>query len=108
GKSVANMTILGLTRSPTTRISGRILYEGRDLAQLRTEELQAVRGNEIAMIFQDPLTSLHPFHKVGDQLVEAVRTHHEVSKQAARDRATEMLTLVGIPEPRKRLDAYPH
>jgi peptide/nickel transport system ATP-binding protein len=60
------------------------------------------------MIFQDPLSSLHPFHRIGDQLVEAVRTHHEVSKQAARERAIEMLSLVGIPDPRGRLDAYPH
>src|SRR5204863_9681920 len=70
GKSVANMTILGLTRSPRSTISGRILFDGVDLTQLGVEDMRSVRGREIAMIFQDPLTSLHPFYKVGKQLVE--------------------------------------
>jgi oligopeptide/dipeptide ABC transporter ATP-binding protein len=108
GKSVANLTILGLTRSPITTISGRIMFEGRDLAQLRDEELRSVRGREIAMIFQDPLTSLHPFYKVGTQLVEAIHAHQDVPKQAARERAIELLGLVGIPDPRGRIDNYPH
>jgi oligopeptide/dipeptide ABC transporter ATP-binding protein len=108
GKSVANLTILGLTRAPNTRVSGRIMFEGRDLAQLPAEELQSVRGDEIAMIFQDPLTSLHPFHKVGDQLLEAILTHQDVSKQAARQRAVELMGLVGIPDPERRLEEYPH
>jgi oligopeptide/dipeptide ABC transporter ATP-binding protein len=108
GKSVANMTILGLTQSPITSISGRIMLEGRDLLEASPEELQAIRGQEIAMIFQDPLTSLHPFYKVGKQLVEAVRVHKDVSKQAARDRSIELLGLVGIPDPESRMGAYPH
>jgi oligopeptide/dipeptide ABC transporter ATP-binding protein len=108
GKSVANMTILGLTRAPNARISGRVLFEGRDLTELDADELRGVRGNEIAMIFQDPLTSLHPFHKVGDQLLEAILTHQDVSKQAARRRAVELLGLVGIPDPERRMDEYPH
>jgi oligopeptide/dipeptide ABC transporter ATP-binding protein len=108
GKSVANMTILGLTRSPVTRISGRILFGGEDLAQASSDELQTVRGNDIAMIFQDPLTSLHPFYKVGRQLVEAILTHQEVSKDAARKRAVELLGLVGIPDAERRIDEYPH
>jgi len=108
GKSVSSQTILGLTRAPNARFSGEVVFEGRDLLSMSEQEMRAIRGEEIAMIFQDPLSSLHPFHRVGDQLVEAVRTHHDVSKQAARDRAAEMLTLVGIPEPRRRLDAYPH
>jgi oligopeptide/dipeptide ABC transporter ATP-binding protein len=108
GKSVANLTILGLTRAPNARISGSILFEGRDLNQLGAEELRSVRGNQIAMIFQDPLTSLHPFHKVGKQLVEAILTHQEVSKPAARRRALELLGLVGIPDPERRMDEYPH
>jgi oligopeptide/dipeptide ABC transporter ATP-binding protein len=108
GKSVANMTILGLTRAPYARISGRIMFDGRDLNQLDSDELRSVRGNEIAMIFQDPLTSLHPFHKVGDQLLEAILTHQDVSKQAARRRAVELLGLVGIPDPERRMDEYPH
>jgi oligopeptide/dipeptide ABC transporter ATP-binding protein len=108
GKSVANMTILGLTRAPNAQISGRVLFEGKDLNQLDAEQLRRVRGNEIAMIFQDPLTSLHPFHKVGDQLLEAIFTHQDVSKQAARGRAVELLGLVGIPDPERRMDEYPH
>jgi oligopeptide/dipeptide ABC transporter ATP-binding protein len=108
GKSVANLTILGLTRAPNARISGRIMFEGRDLATLPAEELQSVRGNDIAMIFQDPLTSLHPFYKVGRQLVEAIRTHQDLSKAAARARAVELLGLVGIPDPKQRVEEYPH
>jgi oligopeptide/dipeptide ABC transporter ATP-binding protein len=108
GKSVTNMTILGLTRSPITSISGRILFEGKDLSQLHAEELRAVRGNDIAMIFQDPLTSLHPFYKIGRQLVEAILTHQELSHGAARERAVELLGLVGIPDPQRRVDDYPH
>ena len=108
GKSVANMTILGLTRSPNTEIEGRILLEGEDLIQASPDEMQAVRGQDIAMIFQDPLTSLHPFYKIGKQLVEAVQAHQDVSKKEARDRAAELLGLVGIPDARNRLDDYPH
>jgi oligopeptide/dipeptide ABC transporter ATP-binding protein len=108
GKSVANMTILGLTRSPNTTISGRILFDGIDLAEMPIEELRRVRGNQIAMIFQDPLTSLHPLHKVSSQLVEAVRTHHDVSTREARRRAIELLGLVGIPDAKRRVDDYPH
>ena len=108
GKSVANLTILGLTRAPNTRVSGRIMFEGRDLAQLPAEDLRKVRGNEIAMIFQDPLTSLHPFYKVGKQLVEAVMAHQDSSKAAARKRAVELFGLVGIPDAERRIDEYPH
>ncbi len=108
GKSVSMLTLLGLTRSRTTDVAGRAELEGQDLLSMSDEELRRVRGNDIAMIFQDPLSSLHPFYKIGSQLAEAVRAHHKVSKAAARDRATEMLTLVGIPDPRARLDAYPH
>jgi peptide/nickel transport system ATP-binding protein len=108
GKSVANMTILGLTRSPATSISGQILLEGKDLNEASAEEMQAVRGEEIAMIFQDPLTSLHPFYKIGKQLTEAIHAHRDMSKKDARDRAAELLGLVGIPAPEKRLDDYPH
>jgi oligopeptide/dipeptide ABC transporter ATP-binding protein len=108
GKSVANMTILGLTQSPITSISGRIMLEGRDLLEASPEELQAIRGEEIAMIFQDPLTSLHPFYKIGKQLVEAIQVHKDVSKQAARERAIELLGLVGIPDAEQRMGDYPH
>jgi peptide/nickel transport system ATP-binding protein len=108
GKSVSSLTLLGLTRSRTTDVEGRALFDGEDLVTMSEHDMRRIRGNDIAMIFQDPLSSLHPFFKIGGQLVEAVRTHHDVSKAAARDRAVEMLTLVGIPDPRARLNAYPH
>jgi peptide/nickel transport system ATP-binding protein len=108
GKSVSNLTVLGLTRAGNATFSGEVMFDGRDLLSMTEDELRKVRGEEIAMIFQDPLSSLHPFYRVGDQLVEAVRAHHKVSKAAAREQAVEMLQLVGIPEPRSRVDAYPH
>jgi peptide/nickel transport system ATP-binding protein len=108
GKSVSSQTILGLTRARNARFSGQVLFEGRDLLAMSEDELREVRGEGIAMIFQDPLSSLHPFHRIGDQLIEAVRTHHDVSKQAAKTRAIEMLTLVGIPDAKRRIDSYPH
>jgi peptide/nickel transport system ATP-binding protein len=108
GKSVSSLTTMGLTRSRSTRISGRILFEGRDLLQASNEELRQIRGNEIAMIFQDPLSSLHPFYKVGSQLSEAMRIHRSLSRAAARDRTIELLELVGIPSPQRRVDQYPH
>ncbi|MFI5037135.1 MAG: ABC transporter ATP-binding protein [Solirubrobacterales bacterium] len=108
GKTVASLTTLGLTRSQGAQISGRIMFEGRDLVALSDGELRAVRGNEIAMIFQDPLSSLHPFYKVGYQLIEAVRAHRDVTKAQARARAVELLGLVGIPDPSRRVDDYPH
>jgi peptide/nickel transport system ATP-binding protein len=108
GKSVSNLTVMGLTRARNARISGQILFQGRDLLTASEEEMRQVRGNEIAMIFQDPLSSLHPFYRVGDQLVEAILAHRDVTKAQALDRAVEMLGLVGIPDPRRRADAYPH
>jgi peptide/nickel transport system ATP-binding protein len=108
GKSVANLTILGLTRGPGTTISGQIMFDGNDLAEASGEDLRRVRGNEIAMIFQDPLTSLHPFYKVGDQMAEAIQVHRKASDADARKRALELLQLVGIPEPERRLGQYPH
>src|SRR5208282_5377839 len=78
------------------------------LLAISDEELRAIRGNEIAMVFQDPLSSLHPFYKVGSQLIEAVRAHQRVSKRRARERAVELLGLVGIPDPSRRADEYPH
>jgi peptide/nickel transport system ATP-binding protein len=108
GKTVSSLTTLGLTRGQGARISGRIIFDGKDLVALSEADLRAIRGNEIAMIFQDPLSSLHPFYKVGAQLVEAVRVHQDVSKQAAKARAIELLGLVGIPDPSRRFDEYPH
>jgi peptide/nickel transport system ATP-binding protein len=108
GKTVASTTVLGLTRFQGAQVSGRILFVGRDLVTMEEEQLRGIRGNEIAMIFQDPLSSLHPLYKVGKQLTEAIRVHRDVSKQQARARAIELLGLVGIPDPANRVDQYPH
>jgi peptide/nickel transport system ATP-binding protein len=108
GKSVSSLTVMGLTRSRNARISGSIRFDGKDLLTASDADMRRIRGDDIAMIFQDPLSSLHPFYKVGAQIVEAVRTHRDVSKAQAWDRAVEMLGLVGIPEPRKRAESYPH
>jgi peptide/nickel transport system ATP-binding protein len=105
---VTSLTVMGLTRGPSTKISGTAMFEGQDLIAASDAQLRAVRGNEVAMIFQDPLSSLHPFYKVGTQLVEAIQTHQNISRGAAWDRAGELLELVGIPEARKRLQHYPH
>ena len=108
GKTVSSLTTMGLTRGRSSRVSGRIMFEGQDLLSLSTDALRQIRGNEIAMIFQDPLSSLHPFYKVGYQLNEAIRAHRDVSKAAARDRAIDLFELVGIPDPHRRVDQYPH
>ena len=107
GKSVTALTVMRL-HAASTRISGSMVFEGRDLLALSEDEMRAVRGNDIAMIFQDPMTALNPVFTVGSQIVEAIRTHQNVSKQAARERAVELLALVGVPEPRRRADQYPH
>jgi peptide/nickel transport system ATP-binding protein len=109
GKSVSSLTVMGLSRfSKNAEISGSVTFDGKDLLLASDEDMRRLRGNEVSMIFQDPLSSLHPFYKVGDQLVEAMKAHRDVSKAQALDRAIEMLGLVGIPEPRRRIDAYPH
>jgi peptide/nickel transport system ATP-binding protein len=106
GKSVTNMAIMGLARGG--RVSGEVLFEGRDLLKLHTNELRDIRGKKIAMIFQDPLSSLHPYYKVGSQIAEMILAHEKVSKKEARDRTIELLRLVGIPRPERRVDDYPH
>ena len=108
GKSVSSLTVMGLTRAGNARISGEVLFGGRDLLALPDDEMRRIRGNEIAMIFQDPLSSLHPLHRVGAQLVEALRAHATVSKRAAAARAVELLAMVEIPDPRRHARAYPH
>jgi peptide/nickel transport system ATP-binding protein len=109
GKSVSSMTVMGLTRASNARIGGSIMFDGQDLLATSDSDMRKVRGGAIAMIFQDPLSSLHPFYKIGYQLVEARRAHHpEESKAKARGRAVEMLGLVGIPDPRRCVDSYPH
>src|SRR5579862_3149961 len=107
GKSVATQTIVGLTRGAT--VSGSATFEGRELLGMPQRDLQSLRGAKIAMIFQDPLSSLHPYYRVGWQIEEMIRAHDKsVSKQAARRRAAELLGLVGIPQPEQRLDDFPH
>jgi peptide/nickel transport system ATP-binding protein len=108
GKSVSSLTVMGLTRARNAHISGSVRFNGKDLLGASEEDLRTIRGDDIAMIFQDPLSSLHPFYKVGNQIVEAIRAHRDVSKAQAWDRAVEMLGLVGIPEPRRRAESYPH
>jgi peptide/nickel transport system ATP-binding protein len=109
GKSVSSLTVMGLTRfAGNAEISGSITFDGKDLLGASDEDMRRLRGDDMAMIFQDPLSSLHPFYKIGDQLVEAVQAHRDVSKAKALDRAVEMLGLVGLPEPRRRVDSYPH
>jgi len=106
GKSVTNMAIMGLARGG--RVSGEVLFEGRDLLKMHTSELRAIRGKQIAMIFQDPLSSLHPYYKVGAQISEMILAHEKVSKKDAHQRAIDLLRLVGIPRPDRRVDDYPH
>jgi peptide/nickel transport system ATP-binding protein len=107
GKSVATQTILGLT--PGARVSGRALFDGTDLLRADPGTLRRIRGAKIGMIFQDPLSSLHPHYRVGWQIVEMIRTHRpDVSRRAARRRTVELLKLVGIPQPERRVDDYPH
>jgi oligopeptide/dipeptide ABC transporter ATP-binding protein len=106
GKSVTNLAIMGLARGG--RVSGEVLFEGRDLLKMHTSELRAIRGKQIAMIFQDPLSSLHPYYKVGAQISEMILAHEKVSKKDAHQRAIDLLRLVGIPRPDRRVDDYPH
>jgi peptide/nickel transport system ATP-binding protein len=108
GKTVSSLTTLGLTRRQGAQISGRILFDGKDLVTLPEDQLRSIRGNDIAMIFQDPLSALHPLYRVGKQLTEAVQAHRDVPKSKARERAVELLGLVGIPDPQRRVDSYPH
>jgi len=108
GKSVTALTVMGLTRLPNATISGSILFDGADLLTAPTDELRRIRGNRIAMIFQDPLSSLHPLYRVGWQIVEAIRAHEDVSARVARQRAVQSLADVGIPSPERQFDSYPH
>lgn len=109
GKSVLAHSIMQLNpKPPTFYPQGEILFEGKNLLQLQEKELRKIRGNDIAMIFQDPMSSLNPVFKVGEQLMEAILTHHHMPKSKAKQRAIELLKDVGIPDPEKRMNAYPH
>jgi peptide/nickel transport system ATP-binding protein/oligopeptide transport system ATP-binding protein len=108
GKSVTALTVMGLTRSPNVRFGGTIEYKGTELIGASEEQLRRVRGAEIAMVFQDPMTSLNPVMRVGDQIAEQVLAHADLPKEEARERAVEMLDRVGIPRARDRARNYPH
>jgi oligopeptide/dipeptide ABC transporter ATP-binding protein len=108
GKSVSVLALMRLLPEPPAAISGAVHFDGRDLLALPEKELRSVRGNHLAMIFQDPMTSLNPVRRVGDQLMESMALHLDLTGDTARDRAIELLDLVGIPSPSERVDAYPH
>ncbi len=108
GKSVSSMAVMGLLNRKTTAIGGEVWLDGEELIAATDDRVRQLRGEKMAMIFQDPLSSLHPFYKIGKQLVEAVQVHQPLDKKGARARAKEMLDRVGIPDPDKRLDSYPH
>jgi oligopeptide/dipeptide ABC transporter ATP-binding protein len=108
GKSVTMMSVMRLIIDPNARFEGEVIYKGRDLMSLNQAELRGIRGSEIAMIFQDPMTSLNPVYRVGWQIVEQIRAHERISKQAARARAVDLLAAVGIPHPAERVDDFPH
>jgi oligopeptide/dipeptide ABC transporter ATP-binding protein len=108
GKSVTAMSLMGLTRGPNADVSGRATLGSTELIGASDEELQKVRGNEIAMIFQDPMSSLNPVYRVGDQIVEQIQAHRDVPDAEARTKAIDLLKAVGIPAAEERIDAYPH
>ena len=108
GKSVTNLAILGLLNRKRAQITGEVLVQGNDLLTASAAEIRAVRGKDIAMIFQDPFACLHPMYRVGSQIAEAVRAHDDVSKDVAFDRAVEVLDAVGIPNARSRARDFPH
>ena len=108
GKSVTAMTLMGLTRGVNARFEGEVLYKGTDLLQVSDSGMQKYRGNELGMIFQDPMTSLNPVYRIGEQIVEAIQAHEAVDKRTARARTIELLRQVGIPNPDSRVDSFPH
>ena len=108
GKSVTSLSIMGLHAPGTANISGQVILNGDNLISASPEHVRKLRGKNMAMIFQDPLSAMHPYYTVGHQIIEAYRIHNHVSKQAARKHAIDMLDRVGIPQPNQRVDDYPH
>jgi peptide/nickel transport system ATP-binding protein len=108
GKTVSMMAVMRLIRDPNAIVDGQVLYRGRDLMRLPKDEIRSVRGREIAMIFQDPMTSLTPVYTVGWQIAEQIQAHQRVSNSVARTRTIDLLEEVGIPNPARRVDEYPH
>ena len=108
GKSVTFMTIMGLINRKKAHVEGQVIFQGRDLLTMPEDELRTIRGDGMGMVFQDPMTSLHPYYKVGNQISEAILTHREISKDEAFEKAIEMLQVVGVPQPGDRARQYPH
>ncbi len=108
GKSVTSLGILGIYNKRNAEVSGEIWLDGTEIVDASPEQVRGLRGNKMAMIFQDPLSSMHPYYTIGHQIMEAYRVHHRVSKQVARKHAIDMLGRVGIPQPDRRVDDYPH
>jgi peptide/nickel transport system ATP-binding protein len=108
GKSVTSQAIMGLHAGSRASVTGEIVLDGEDLVSADPETVRALRGDKMAMIFQDPLSSLHPYYTVGQQIIEAYRTHRSVSKAQAKERAIDMLNRVGVPNAKARVDQYPH
>src|SRR4029079_6485048 len=109
GKSVTNLAMMRLLPQPAGKIEGgKVVFDGQDLTKLREAELRSIRGRDIAMIFQDPMTSLNPVLTVEEQMIETIMAHREISRERARNRAIELLKMVGIPQPETRLNNFPH
>jgi peptide/nickel transport system ATP-binding protein len=108
GKSVTSLAIMGLHKNTSAKITGEIWLDGEELVSASAEHVRQLRGKKMAMIFQDPLSAMHPFYTVGSQIIEAYRIHNNVTKAAARAHAIDMLARVGIPQPKSRVDDYPH
>ncbi len=109
GKSVTSLSVMRLIPTPPGKIvEGSITFEGKDLTKLSEGEMRKIRGNDISMIFQEPMTSLNPVFTIGDQIMEAIILHQKLDRRAAKKKAIDMLTLVGIPSPEQRVDEYPH
>jgi peptide/nickel transport system ATP-binding protein len=108
GKSVTALAIMGLVNRRSAKVTGEVWLDGEELIEMSDKNVRKLRGNKMAMIFQDPMSSLHPFYRIGTQLAEAAQVHRKISKSAARAEAIEMLSRVGIPAPKRRVDDYPH
>jgi peptide/nickel transport system ATP-binding protein len=108
GKSVTSQAIMGLHTGTRAKVTGEVILDGEDLVTADPEDVRALRGEKMAMIFQDPLSSLHPYYTVGQQIIEAYRVHRDVTKAQAKERAIEMLNRVGVPNAKARVDQYPH
>ena len=108
GKSVTSLSIMGLVGNPGRIVEGEVMFDGQDLSKMTQVELSAIRGNRMSMIFQQPQSSLNPVFRVGDQITEVLHVHQNMDRETAKNRAIELLALVGIPSPEDRFTAWPH